>query len=70
MEEDLLVMVGRLDEAKVVLECGHEAEQSLGVALGVQDLDGHSTLQTSALHFTNTKLHLHNKQTLFDISYT
>jgi len=59
MEEDLLVVIGRLDEAKVVLQCGHEALQPLGVGGGaVQHLDGHGALLPRALHFVNGELHL------------
>lgn len=59
MEEDLLVVVRRLDEAKVVLQRGHEAVQPLGVGgVAVEDPDGHCTLLASPLHFVNGELHL------------
>lgn len=59
VEEDLLVVVRRLDEAKVVLQRGHEAVQPLGVGgVAVEDPDGHRTLQAGPLHFVNRELHL------------
>ena len=67
MEEDLLVMIGRLDEAEVVLECGDEPEQSLGVDGAVEDLDGDGTLQAGPLHFTYAELHLQENSTRYQI---
>ena len=59
MEEDLLVVIGRLDEAEVVLERGHEALQTLGVGgRAVQHLDGHGALLPGALHLVDGELHL------------
>lgn len=59
VEEDLLVMVGRLDEAKVVLQRGHEAVQPLGVGgVAVEDPDGHRALQAGPLHLVDGELHL------------
>lgn len=59
MKENLLVMVCRLNEAKVVLECGDEPVQPLGVGgITVEDPDGDCTLLASSLHFINGKFHL------------
>lgn len=59
VKEDLLVVVCRFDEAKVVLQCGHEAVQPLAVGgVAVEDPDGHCTLLASSLHFINGELHL------------
>lgn len=59
VEEDLLVVVRRLDEAKVVLERGHEAVQPLAVGgVAVEDPDGHRTLLAGPLHFVDGELHL------------
>lgn len=59
VEKDLLVMICCLNKAKVVLQSGHEAVQSLGVGgVSVQNSDGDCTLQAGSLHFTDGKLHL------------
>lgn len=59
MEENLLVMVCRLDEAEVVLERGDEPVQPLGVGgVAVEDPDGYCTLLASSLHFINGEFHL------------
>lgn len=63
MEEDLLVVVRRLDEAKVVLQRGHEAVQPLAVGrVTVEDPDGHSTLQAGPLHLVDGELHLRRSE--------
>lgn len=59
VEEDLLVVVRRLDEAKVVLQRGHEAVQPLAVGgVAVEDPDGHCALLASPFYFVNGELHL------------
>lgn len=62
MEEDLLVVIGRLDEAEVVLERGHEAVQSLGVgSVAIENPDGDRALLARPLHLVDGELHLENR---------
>lgn len=59
MEENLLVVICGLDEAKVVLKCGDKAVQPLGIGgIAVEDPDGDGTLLTSSLHFIDGELNL------------
>lgn len=59
VEEDLLVVVRRLDEAKVVLQRGHEAVQPLSIGgVAVEDPDGNCALHAGPLHFVDGELHL------------
>jgi len=62
VKENLLVVICRLNEAKVVLERGDKSKQSLGVGgIAVEDPNGHCALQAGALHFVDGELHLEDK---------
>lgn len=57
-------MICRLDEAKVVLQCGNKSVQSLGVGgIAVEDPDGDCALLASSLHFIDRELDLKDKHT-------
>lgn len=58
MEEDLLIMIGCFYEAKVILQCCNVSQKPLGANSTIKDLEGHSTLLSSAFHFTDGELHL------------
>lgn len=59
MEENLLVVIRCLDEAKVVLQCGDKSVQSLGIGgIAVEDPDGDGALLTGSLHFIDGELNL------------
>lgn len=59
MKEDLLVVICSLDEAKVILQCGDEAFQSLATAgATVNHPDGNGTLLAASFHFVDRELHL------------
>lgn len=72
VEENLLVVIGRLDEAKVVFQRGNESLQPLGVGDGaVEDLDGDGALLASPLHFVDGELHLeYNRADSTKVKYT
>lgn len=62
MKENLLVMICRLNEAKVVLQCGNKSVQSLGVGgITVENPDRDCTLLACSLHFIDGELHLEDQ---------
>lgn len=62
VKEDFLIMICRLNEAKVVLQCGDKSMQSLGTGgVTIKDPDGDGALLASSLHFVDGELHLQDK---------
>lgn len=54
-------MIGRLNEAKVVLQCCNKSVHPLCAGIAVQDPDGDCTLLASSFHFIDGELHLTKK---------
>lgn len=71
MKENLLVMICRLDETKVVLQCSNKPVKPLGIGgIAVENPDGYCTLLASSLHFVDRELHLQDKFTIFKFETT
>lgn len=63
VKENFLIMICRLNEAKVVLQCGNKSMQSLGTGgVTVKDPDGDGALLAGSLHFVDGELHLQDKR--------
>lgn len=54
MEKNFLIVIGRLNEAKVIFQCGNKSMQSLGIGgVTVEDSDGDCALVAGSFHFVN-----------------
>lgn len=69
MKEDLLIVIGRLNEPKVVFQGGDVSQQPFGVDCAVEDLNRDRTLLARPLYLIDGELHLEDKVGFFYFTF-